>query len=85
MCPWPRLQGAIWDPEAFTVSYRDYRGEKRMSAKKAAEARSRRANRPGDCVSYQSVRQRLPDRHRHKEGRISPASIAVSASMPATT
>jgi cytochrome c oxidase accessory protein FixG len=39
MCPWPRLQGAIWDPEAFTVNYRDYRGEQRTSAKKAAELR----------------------------------------------
>ena len=50
MCPWPRLQGAIWDPEAYTVNYRDYRGEKRMSAKKAAEARSR-GEPVGDCVS----------------------------------
>jgi cytochrome c oxidase accessory protein FixG len=49
MCPWPRLQGAIWDPEAFTVNYRDYRGEQRMSAKKAAE--SRLQGKPaGDCV-----------------------------------
>jgi len=50
MCPWPRLQGAIWDPEAFTVNYRDYRGEKRMSAKKASEARGR-GEQAGDCVS----------------------------------
>ncbi|MGJ4914832.1 cytochrome c oxidase accessory protein CcoG [Bradyrhizobium oligotrophicum] len=49
MCPWPRLQGAIWDPEAFTVNYRDYRGETRMSAKKAAEARSQGLP-AGDCV-----------------------------------
>jgi cytochrome c oxidase accessory protein FixG len=49
MCPWPRLQGAIWDPEALTVNYRDYRGEKRMSAKKAAELRLQ-GKTPGDCV-----------------------------------
>lgn len=49
MCPWPRLQGAIWDPEAFTVNYRDYRGEPRMSAKKAAELRAR-GEPSGDCV-----------------------------------
>ncbi len=49
MCPWPRLQGAIWDPEAFTVNYRDYRGERRMSAKKAAELRGR-GEEAGDCV-----------------------------------
>ncbi|PSC03781.1 cytochrome c oxidase accessory protein CcoG [Alsobacter soli] len=49
MCPWPRLQGAIWDPEALTVNYRDYRGEPRGSAKKAAELRA--AGEPaGDCV-----------------------------------
>jgi cytochrome c oxidase accessory protein FixG len=49
MCPWPRLQGAIWDPEAFTVNYRDYRGEQRMSAKKAAELRLQ-GKPAGDCV-----------------------------------
>lgn len=50
MCPWPRLQGAIWDPEAFTVNYRDYRGEQRTSAKKAIELRSR-GEAAGDCVA----------------------------------
>ena len=50
MCPWPRLQGAIWDPEALTVNYRDYRGEPRTSAKKAAELR-RRGELAGDCVA----------------------------------
>jgi cytochrome c oxidase accessory protein FixG len=49
MCPWPRLQGAIWDPEAFTVNYRDYRGELRTSAKKAAELRLE-GKPAGDCV-----------------------------------
>lgn len=49
MCPWPRLQGAIWDPEALIVSYRDYRGEPRGSAKKAAELRMRGVP-AGDCV-----------------------------------
>lgn len=49
MCPWPRLQGAIWDPEAFTVNYRDYRGEQRMSVKKAADLRAR-GEAAGDCV-----------------------------------
>lgn len=50
MCPWPRLQGAIWDPEAYTVNYRDYRGEQRTSAKKAIELRSR-GEKAGDCVA----------------------------------
>jgi cytochrome c oxidase accessory protein FixG len=49
MCPWPRLQGAIWDPEAYTVNYRDYRGEQRTSAKKAAELRLQ-GSPAGDCV-----------------------------------
>jgi len=40
MCLWPRLQGAIWDPDAFTVNYIDYRGEQRTSAKKGAECGS---------------------------------------------
>lgn len=49
MCPWPRLQGAIWDPEAYTVNYRDYRGEQRTSAKKAAGLRLQ-GQPAGDCV-----------------------------------
>lgn len=49
MCPWPRLQGAIWDPEALTVNYRDYRGEPRGSAKKAAELKAK-GEPAGDCV-----------------------------------
>lgn len=49
MCPWPRLQGAIWDAEALTVNYRDYRGEERMSAKKAMAARALGVP-AGDCV-----------------------------------
>jgi len=49
MCPWPRLQGAIWDPEALTVNYRDYRGEPRGSVKKAAELRAK-GEPAGDCV-----------------------------------
>jgi cytochrome c oxidase accessory protein FixG len=49
MCPWPRLQGAIWDPEALIVRYRDYRGEPRGSVKKAAELRAR-GEPAGDCV-----------------------------------
>jgi cytochrome c oxidase accessory protein FixG len=49
MCPWPRLQGAIWDPEAFTVNYRDYRGEPRGSVKKNKELRST-GEVAGDCV-----------------------------------
>ncbi|WP_262031940.1 cytochrome c oxidase accessory protein CcoG [Microvirga sp. Mcv34] len=49
MCPWPRLQGAIWDPEALIVNYRDYRGEPRGSVKKAAELRAN-GEPAGDCV-----------------------------------
>lgn len=52
MCPWPRLQGAIWDPEALTVNYRDYRGEPRGSVKKAAELRAN-GEPAGDCVDCQ--------------------------------
>ncbi|QFU17971.1 cytochrome c oxidase accessory protein CcoG [Microvirga thermotolerans] len=49
MCPWPRLQGAIWDPEALTVNYRDDRGEPRGSVKKATELRAK-GEPAGDCV-----------------------------------
>ena len=29
MCPWPRIQGAMMDPDTLTVGYRDWRGEPR--------------------------------------------------------
>ena len=67
MCPWPRLQGAIWDPEA-------YHGElPRLSRRKAHVGeegrRSAQPRRTGRRLrELQSVRQRLPDRHRHKGG-----------------
>ena len=29
MCPWPRIQAAMMDPDSLTVAYRDWRGEPR--------------------------------------------------------
>ncbi|MEL7345658.1 MAG: cytochrome c oxidase accessory protein CcoG [Pseudomonadota bacterium] len=29
MCPWPRIQAAMMDPDSITVAYRDWRGEPR--------------------------------------------------------
>jgi len=29
MCPWPRIQAAMMDPDTLTVGYRDWRGEPR--------------------------------------------------------
>jgi cytochrome c oxidase accessory protein FixG len=45
MCPWPRFQAAMMDPDTLTVAYRDWRGEPRSKGKK------RDANAPhGDCI-----------------------------------
>ena len=41
MCPWPRIQAAMMDPETLTVAYRDWRGEPR--------GKKRDAN-AGDCI-----------------------------------
>ena len=42
MCPWPRIQGAMMDPDSLTVAYRDWRGEPRgkgnVRRRNAAEA-----------------------------------------------
>ena len=42
MCPWPRIQAAMMDPDTITVAYRDWRGEPRgkhnVKNRKAAEA-----------------------------------------------
>ena len=49
MCPWPRIQAALTDEDAFNVSYRFDRGEPRLSAKKAQAARA--LGQPaGDCI-----------------------------------
>jgi cytochrome c oxidase accessory protein FixG len=81
MCPWPRLQGAIWDPEALTVNYRDYRGDppKRPSNYAAAANRPATAS-PAICASTSARSASTSARV-----RTSLASTAVSASMPATT
>jgi len=49
MCPWPRIQAALTDEDAFNVSYRLDRGEPRMSVKKSIAARAR-GEAAGDCV-----------------------------------
>jgi cytochrome c oxidase accessory protein FixG len=41
MCPWPRIQAAMMDPETLTVAYREWRGEPR--GKKRIEG-------AGDCI-----------------------------------
>jgi len=45
MCPWPRIQAAMFDSESLLVSYRDYRGEQRGPHKKGQSWLGR-----GDCV-----------------------------------
>ncbi len=55
MCPWPRIQAALTDEDAFNVSYRFDRGEPRMSVKKSSAARTR-GEPAGDCIDcYQCV------------------------------
>ncbi|MCG6883369.1 MAG: cytochrome c oxidase accessory protein CcoG [Silicimonas sp.] len=34
MCPWPRIQGAMMDPDTLTVGYRAWRGEPRAKGKR---------------------------------------------------
>ncbi|MEM9590201.1 MAG: cytochrome c oxidase accessory protein CcoG [Pseudomonadota bacterium] len=45
MCPWPRIQGAMFDSDSLLVSYRDWRGEPRgpHKARQTWEGR-------GDCI-----------------------------------
>jgi cytochrome c oxidase accessory protein FixG len=49
MCPWPRIQAALTDEQALTITYRYDRGEPRGSVKKNAVLKE--AGKPaGDCV-----------------------------------
>lgn len=45
MCPWPRIQGAMFDEHSFLVSYKVDRGEPRGPHKKGASWEGR-----GDCI-----------------------------------
>lgn len=45
MCPWPRIQAAMFDADSLLVSYRGYRGEPRGPHKKGQTWLDR-----GDCV-----------------------------------
>jgi cytochrome c oxidase accessory protein FixG len=45
MCPWPRIQAAMFDSDSLLVSYRGYRGEPRGPHKKGQPWLDR-----GDCV-----------------------------------
>ncbi|MCJ2183867.1 cytochrome c oxidase accessory protein CcoG [Novosphingobium sp. 1949] len=46
MCPWPRIQTAMLDEKSLTVTYKDWRGEKRGSLKKA----QKNPGEYGDCI-----------------------------------
>jgi cytochrome c oxidase accessory protein FixG len=45
MCPWPRIQGAMFDAESLLVTYRGFRGEPRGPHKKGQSWEGR-----GDCI-----------------------------------
>ncbi len=45
MCPWPRIQGAMFDANSFLITYRDFRGEPRGAHKKGDSWEGR-----GDCI-----------------------------------
>ncbi len=45
MCPWPRIQGSMFDEDSFIVTYEEWRGEPRAPARKGQDVAGR-----GDCV-----------------------------------
>ncbi len=49
MCPWPRIQSAMLDENSLIVTYKDWRGEKRGSLKKAEKD----PGAYGDCIDCQ--------------------------------
>ena len=60
MCPWPRIQSAMMDPDTLTVAYRDWRGEprgkgnvrRRSKAEAKAAERAAPAAGPGQGAVY---------------------------------
>jgi cytochrome c oxidase accessory protein FixG len=45
MCPWPRIQGAMFDADSLLITYRGWRGEPRGAHKKGESWEGR-----GDCI-----------------------------------
>ncbi len=45
MCPWPRIQAAMMDPETITVAYRSWRGEDRKNSQAVKDGAPQ-----GDCI-----------------------------------
>jgi cytochrome c oxidase accessory protein FixG len=45
MCPWPRIQGAMFDSDSLLITYRGFRGEPRGPHKKGQSWEGR-----GDCI-----------------------------------
>ena len=45
MCPWPRIQGAMFDADSLLITYRGFRGEPRAPYKKGQTWEGR-----GDCI-----------------------------------
>ena len=62
MCPWPRIQGAMFDEDSLVVTYEDWRGEPRGGARKGQSFEGR-----GHCVDCGLCVAGLPDRHRHPQ------------------
>jgi cytochrome c oxidase accessory protein FixG len=56
MCPWPRIQTAMLDEKSLIVTYKDWRGEKRGSLKKA----QKNPELYGDCVDCNQCVQVCP-------------------------
>ena len=82
MCPWPRIQAALTDEHALNVTYRYDRGEPRASVKKSAALLAKAcppATASTACNACTSARPAWTS----ARGRISAASSAGCASMPA--
>ena len=57
MCPWPRIQAAMMDPDTITVAYRDWRGEPRGKHRKGAKA----AASTHAATAYAEAEETLPE------------------------
>ncbi|MFN2099675.1 cytochrome c oxidase accessory protein CcoG [Altererythrobacter sp. MF3-039] len=65
MCPWPRIQTAMLDEGSLIVTYKDWRGERRGSLKKAEKA----PDAFGDCIDCMQCVQVCPTGVDIREGQ----------------
>ena len=78
MCPWPRIQAAMMDPDTITVAYREWRGEPR------GKGNVRRRNKAEALSAEADAQATEPSVARYPGTPYPDKTLQVSGNIPAT-